>query len=37
VSADHINAVETRNYLQAKKYQRDANAIADAFAWLKDC
>ena len=37
VSADHINAVETRNYLQAQKYQRDANAIAYAFAWLKDC
>ena len=37
VSADHINAMETRNYLQAKQYTKDADAIADAFAWLKDC
>ena len=37
VSADHINAMETRNYIQAKQYTRDANAIVDAFAWLKDC
>lgn len=37
VSADHINAMETRNYLQAKQYQRDLDIIADAFAWLKDC
>jgi hypothetical protein len=37
VSADHINAMETRNYFQAKQYQRDLDTIADAFAWLKDC
>jgi len=37
VSADHINVMETRNYIQAKQYTRDANAIVDAFAWLKDC
>ena len=37
VSADHINAMEPRNYLQAKQYQRDLDIIADAFAWLKDC
>ena len=37
VSADHINAMETRNYFKAKHYINEAKAIADAFAWTKDC
>ena len=37
VSADHINAMETRNYFKAKHYINEAKAIEDAFAWTKDC
>ena len=37
VSADHINAIETRNYLKARHYIHEAKAIEDAFAWTKDC
>ena len=37
VSADHINAMETRNYFKARSYLKELDAFADATAWLKDC
>tara|TARA_R100001377_G_scaffold67477_1_gene42786 strand:+ start:126 stop:365 length:240 start_codon:yes stop_codon:yes gene_type:complete len=37
VSADHINAIETRNYFKARSYLKELDAFADATAWLKDC
>ena len=35
VNVSRVNALEVTNYFNAKQYMREADAIADAFAWTK--